>query len=128
MHIDLGALSGHCPCRAGMIKVNVGQEYIVNVGWVDVLLLQSLEKQSCCGRGACIDDGGTPVLNDQVDGVKLRPHVISIDCGDAVSKLSVARRIQPLSATLVTPFCEKLNVCIAPLLKFVRKTLTGKKQ
>lgn len=113
-------------CAAGMIQMNVSQEYVVNVGRVDVLLLQGSEELSRCGRGSGVDDGDAPFLNNKVDGVELRPYVVRIDCGDAAAKLSVARRFQLLSSTVVTPSCEKLNVCIAPLSKFVGKTPIGK--
>ena len=68
---------------ARVIQVNVGHEHIIHVVHRQSLLIQGRQQKWNRMTRPGIDERRPPVLNDQVTGIQVRPHVVGIDRADA---------------------------------------------
>src|SRR5690606_11858011 len=69
---------------AGVVEVNVGDDYPVDVFRSQIAVFQRRQQAGHTGVGASIDKGGAAVLFDQVGGVEMVAAKTGVDHGDAV--------------------------------------------
>jgi len=67
-----------------MVEVNVRQEYKIDSGWFQPLLLQGIQQQRYAVIGARIDKRAPTALRDQVTGILNRAKVLGIDGDNAI--------------------------------------------
>ena len=76
-----------------MIEVNVGQEHVVDVAGLEVVLSECIEQQGYAGIRAGIDKSGAATRHHQVTGIEGRSHIKGIDGNDAVAGISRSRHL-----------------------------------
>lgn len=67
-----------------MIKMDVRQENVGNIGRLQLCLVQTVKQQGNAFVGTGIDKGCDAVSNDQVTCIQQRPSVLGVDGRDAV--------------------------------------------
>ena len=72
-------------CTACVVKMNVGQENIVDVRSIEVLLMQRIDEQRNTVVCSGIDERGTAALNDQVTRILQGSLILRVDGRNAIA-------------------------------------------
>ena len=119
----IGQGSHQLACATSMIEMDVRQEQPVHRGAIDARFLECRQQSGYGVSGATVDECGSALVDDEVNGIELRHQILGVDGVDAV-RVSVSDHRPPSKAALdskerwgnisdmLTPYTARLTLLL----------------